>query len=95
MSLTVEQVRQVARLARLHLTPEEEARQATQLSAILGHIAQLQALDTTGVPPMTHASSEPTLLREDVPVASLGGAQAVANAPESMGTSVSVPRIIE
>ena len=95
MSLTVEQVRHVARLARLHLTPEEEARYATQLSAILEHIAQLNALDTAGVPPMTHASAETTLYREDVITPSLGGAVAVSNAPDSVGTSVSVPRIIE
>ena len=95
MSLTVEQVRHVARLARLQLTPEEEARYAGQLSAILDHIAQLNALDTTGVPPMTHASQEATLYRDDVVAPSLGGAAAVANAPEPVGTSVAVPRIIE
>jgi aspartyl-tRNA(Asn)/glutamyl-tRNA(Gln) amidotransferase subunit C len=95
VSVTVEQVRHVSRLARLHLTAEEEARYATQLSAILEHVAQLNALDTTGVPPMTHASTEATLFRDDVPQPSLGGARAVANAPESIGTSVSVPRIIE
>ena len=95
MSLTVEQVRHVARLARLHLTPDEEARYATQISGILEHIAQLNALDTTGVPAMTHASAEPTLYREDAIAPSLGGAVVVSNAPDSVGTSVSVPRIIE
>ena len=95
MSLTAEQVRHVARLARLHLTADEEARYAAQLSAILDHFALLGGLDTQGVPPMTHASGEPTLYRDDVPQPSLGGAAAVANAPESIGTSVVVPRIIE
>ncbi len=95
MSLTAEQVRHVARLARLHLTADEEARYAAQLSAILDHVAQLSALDTRGVPPMTHASAEPTLYRYDLPQPSRVGAAAVANAPESIGTSVVVPRIIE
>ena len=65
MKLTNAQVHHVAKLARLHLTPEEETRYAEQLSGILGHIAELQKLDTRGVEPMTHASPEPMYLRPD------------------------------
>ena len=95
MKLSPEQVRHVAKLARLHLTDDEEARYGAQLSAILSHVEQLQALDVAAVPPMTHASAEPTRLREDVVEPSLGAERAVQNAPERAGTSVAVPRIIE
>lgn len=95
MKLTQEQVRHVAELARLQLTPEEEVRYADQLSAILGHIGELTALDTKDVEPMTHATAEPMYLRPDVPQPSLGGAKTAALAPASVGTSIAVPKIIE
>ena len=95
MKLTLEQVRHVASLARLHLGADEEERLAAELSEILGHVEQLQTLDVSGVPPMTHASDEPTRFREDDVQPSLGAERAVANAPEKLGTSVAVPRIIE
>jgi aspartyl-tRNA(Asn)/glutamyl-tRNA(Gln) amidotransferase subunit C len=95
MSLTREQVRHVATLARLYLTPEEEVVFAQQLSVVLGHIEELSALDVTGVPAMTHASTEPTLYRDDVVVPGFTAEQAVQNAPAHSGTSVAVPRIID
>ena len=95
MSLTREQVRHVARLARLHLSEEDEVRFTSQLGAILGHIEQLQALDVSAVPAMTHAVSEPTLLRDDVVQPSFPAEQVAQAAPAHSGTSVAVPRIIE
>ena len=95
VKLGLEEVRHVARLARLHLSEAEERALTEQLSAILGHVEQLQALDVSSVPPMTHASAEPTRFREDVVVPGLTGEQAVANAPAHVGTAVAVPKIIE
>ena len=95
MKLTLEQVRHVARLARLRLSDDEERRLGEELSAILGHVEQLQSLDVADVPPMTHASEEPTLFREDVVEPSLGPERAVSNAPDKLGTGMAVPRIIE
>lgn len=95
MKLSAEQVRHVATLARLQLTAEEEQQYGAQLSAILSHVEQLQALDVSGVPPMTHASDEPMRTRPDELQPSLGAERAVQNAPEKSGTSVAVPKIIE
>jgi aspartyl-tRNA(Asn)/glutamyl-tRNA(Gln) amidotransferase subunit C len=95
MKLGLDDVRHVARLARLQLSAEEERTLGEQLSAILGYVEELQALDVSAVPPMTHASEAPTRFREDVVAPSLGAERAVANAPEKQGTSVAVPRIIE
>ena len=50
--VTIEDVRRVAELANLELTAEEEPRMQRDLNAILGHIAQLNELDTAGVPAM-------------------------------------------
>lgn len=95
MPLTLEQVRHVARLARLSLTPEEEQAYAGQLSAILEAVAQLQALDVTDVAPTSHASLAEALLREDATRPSLPPERALANAPAREGSCFAVPRILE
>ena len=95
MKLTVEQVRHVATLARLSLTTEEEERYATQLSAILDAVAQLQELDVSGVEPTSHATLASSLLREDATRPSLPPEKALANAPARVGSSFAVPKILE
>ena len=52
ISVTLDDVRRVAELANLELTAEEEPRMQRDLNAILGHIAQLNELDTSAVPAM-------------------------------------------
>jgi aspartyl-tRNA(Asn)/glutamyl-tRNA(Gln) amidotransferase subunit C len=100
VSLSLEEVRRIASLARLKLSPEEEARFAGQLSAILGYVEELKALDVSGVEPMTHAlaaqgSDTAAPLRADDLAPSLGAEVAVAGAPAREGTYFKVPRIIE
>ena len=56
----------IADLARLELTPEEAARTLERLNRVLGLIEALQAVDTTGVAPMTHAGDMVLRLRPDV-----------------------------
>ncbi len=97
MSLSLDEVRRIAVLARLKLSPEEERLFQGQLSAILDYVRQLEELDVAGVEPMTHAlaSGEPAPLREDVVRPSLAPDDALANAPAREGTCFKVPRIIE
>lgn len=95
MTLTLEQVRHVATLARLALSAEEEQRYRLQLSAILDSFAQLAALSTDAVEPTSHASLLEALLREDVVRPSLGAERALANAPARSGTRIVVPKILE
>ena len=96
MALSTEEVRHIASLARLRLRPEEEARLAGELSAILDYVRQLEDLDVAGVEPMTHAlAGEGTPLREDEVKESLPPEKALANAPAREGTCFRVPRIIE
>ncbi len=95
MKLTVEQVRHVATLARLSLTPEEEERYAEQLSAVLEAVALLEELDVSEVEPTSHATLTSSLPREDVTRPSLPPEKALANAPARVGTSFAVPKILE
>ena len=97
MSLSLDEVRRIASLARLKLSPEEEQRFAGQLSAILDHVEALKALDVSGVEPMTHAlaAGEAPVLRPDEVRPGLSPEEAVAAAPARVGTAFEVPRIIE
>jgi len=97
MSLSLDEVRRVARLARLELSPEEERVFQGQLSAILDYVRQLEELDVSDVEPMTHAlaGGDPAPLRADEVRPSLDPDEALANAPAREGTAFKVPRIIE
>jgi aspartyl-tRNA(Asn)/glutamyl-tRNA(Gln) amidotransferase subunit C len=76
-------VERVARLARLELTADETARFAEQLGRILAYAEQVQEVDTTGVPPMSHPFADAADQgREDETRASLPLDAALANAPE-------------
>ena len=74
-------VRHVARLARLHLEPDEEARMREELSGILDHVDVIQALDLDDVPPTTHVLALETVMRDDVPAPSLPQEEALREAP--------------
>ena len=66
MSLTIEDVRKVARLARLAMTEQEAQTAQTQLLNIFGLIEEMQAVNTTGIAPMSHALDITQRLRTDV-----------------------------
>jgi len=65
MSLSTADVQKVARLARLAMNPTEIEAARTQLSGIFELIAEMQAVDTTGIAPMSHAQDLSQRLRED------------------------------
>ncbi len=96
-SLSLEEVRRIAGLARLRLSAEEERTFAVQLSAILDHVRQLEELDVSGVEPMTHAlaAGEAPVLRPDAVEPGLTPEEALAGAPARVDTCFKVPRIIE
>lgn len=66
MKLTNADVRKVARLARLAMSETEIESARTQLTGIFDLIAEMQAVDTTGIAPMSHAQDLSQRLREDV-----------------------------
>lgn len=65
MSLSDDQVRRIARLARIALGPQESAAVREQLNRVLGLIDQMRAVDTAGVEPMAHALDLVQRLRPD------------------------------
>ncbi|MDR2195877.1 MAG: Asp-tRNA(Asn)/Glu-tRNA(Gln) amidotransferase subunit GatC, partial [Gallionellaceae bacterium] len=65
MSLSIEDVKKVARLARLAVDEQEAQTAHAQLSGIFGLIAEMQAVDTSGITPMSHAQDVAQRLRED------------------------------
>ncbi|SFS04856.1 aspartyl/glutamyl-tRNA(Asn/Gln) amidotransferase subunit C [Granulicella pectinivorans] len=106
-SVTIEDVRRVAELANLELTPEEEPLMQRDLNAILGHVQQLQSLDTTGVPIMAqvgdmlaHIGSREldttgSELRSDEIRPSVDRKAVMQSAPETDGRFFKVPKVIE
>jgi aspartyl-tRNA(Asn)/glutamyl-tRNA(Gln) amidotransferase subunit C len=84
----------VARLARLDLTADELAQFTGQLAAVLEHAADVEALDTEGVPPTAHPLPVRNVLRPDVVVPSLDREEVLAQAPDVADHRFRVPRIL-
>jgi aspartyl-tRNA(Asn)/glutamyl-tRNA(Gln) amidotransferase subunit C len=95
MSLNPEEVRRIARLARLDVSPQEAENTRDQLNGILAFIAQLQAVDTAGVAPMAHATDVVQRLRPDVVTETNRRADFQAVAPETEAGLYLVPKVIE
>ena len=89
-----EEVREIATLSRLRLSDEEVAALTQDLDSILGYVAELSALDMTGVEPMTHAVPFDCPLRADEVAPSLPVDEALANAPRREASFFQVPRIV-
>lgn len=95
MALTSDDVRKVARLARLELSDAEIDAQAKHLNGLLQQFEALQTLDVTDIPPTSHSMPRVNVLREDVVRPSLPRDLALANAPEARSGCIVVPRIVE
>ncbi len=95
MKMTIADVEQVARLARLELTAEDKELFAGQMDAILGYVEKLKELNTDGIVPTSHAVPMENAFRADVVRPSIGLEKALANAPEKTGTFFVVPKVIE
>tara|TARA_B000000460_G_scaffold217756_1_gene167909 strand:+ start:25 stop:312 length:288 start_codon:yes stop_codon:yes gene_type:complete len=85
----------VANLARIALSPDQEARLAAQLGDILGYVKKLEELDVTGVDPMAHAVPLANVLRTDEVQPSIPQEAALANAPKQANGLFVVPKIVE
>ena len=95
MKLSTEQVRELALLARLRLTPEEEVALATELDAILGYMDKLNELNTDRIEPFKHAIIGVNPLRDDRITNHSDAESLLSNAPDRDGTFFKVPKIIE
>ena len=83
MALTTDEVRHIARLARLALSDEEVERYREQLSGILDHFQVLNDIDTSDVPPTAQSLDQVNVTREDALRPSLPTEDVLANAPRT------------
>ena len=95
MSAAQFDIKYVAHLARLHLTPDEEKKLGAQLGGILGYIEKLKELDVTGVEPTAHAVPLVNVTRPDEVRPSLPHDEALRNAPAQANGLFMVPKIVE
>ena len=95
MKVTLQDVEQVAKLARLEVSPAEKEAFAKQLSQILTHVETLKQYDTTGIEPTATVLGQVNVFREDIVQPSLPVEKALANAPKREADGFAVPKIIE
>ena len=95
MTISREEVRQVASLARLRLTDAEENELVSHFNTILTYVDKLSALDTEDVTPTAHAVQVPAPLREDIVTNAPTAEALLANAPGRRADFFCVPKIIE
>lgn len=95
MSISLDEVRHVARLARLDLDEAEIMSLQGELNSLLGHFADIQAIESSEIEPKSHAVVLQNVWAEDVPRLGLPREAALKNAPLSRAGLFVVPQIIE
>jgi aspartyl-tRNA(Asn)/glutamyl-tRNA(Gln) amidotransferase subunit C len=95
MSLSDDQIRRIAQLARIAIGDEESAEMRDRLNRVLGLIDQLQAVNTAGIEPMSHALDVVQPLRPDAVTESDQRARFQSGAPAVEGGLYLVPKVIE
>ena len=92
--ITPDQVKHVAKLARLSVDDTDLPRLAGQLESILGYVTKIEQVNVTGVEPLAHALPLHNVLRDDVPGPALPLEKVLQNAPETDGPFFAVPKVI-
>jgi aspartyl-tRNA(Asn)/glutamyl-tRNA(Gln) amidotransferase subunit C len=95
MSVSPEQVRHIARLARIAMSDEEVERLVPELNAIIGWVEQLGEVNTEGVEPLTAVIEQKLRLRDDVVNDGNIRDEVLANAPAAQHGFFAVPKVIE
>ncbi|HOX41316.1 MAG TPA: Asp-tRNA(Asn)/Glu-tRNA(Gln) amidotransferase subunit GatC [bacterium] len=94
--LDIDQVRHIAKLARLKLIPKEEQKFSTQLSSILEYVEQLNEVDTKSVEPLSSVAGLESVYQEDEILESgIGHDDIAKNAPEFKDGFFVVPGVFE
>jgi aspartyl-tRNA(Asn)/glutamyl-tRNA(Gln) amidotransferase subunit C len=93
-SVSRDEVRRIARLARIRVEGAEADALAADLAAVLGYVELLDTLDTRAIDPTSTVIPLATPLRADEPVEPLAPEVAVMNAPSAVGSAFAVPRVL-
>ena len=95
MSVSHEQARHIAKLARIAMTDEELEKLVPELNAIIGWVEQLAEVDTDGVEPLTAVIDQKLRLRDDAVTDGNVRDKVLSNAPEPQHGFFAVPKVIE
>lgn len=95
MSVSPDQVRHIANLARIAMSDEELERLVPELNNILGWVEQLGEVDTDGVEPLTAVIAQKLRLRDDAVTDGDRRDDVLANSPEAEHGFFAVPKVIE
>ena len=95
MSLTINDVKRIAHLARIEVTETEAEATLSKLTGILGLIEEMQAVDTVGIVPMSHSQDVVQRLRVDVVTATNQREAFQKIAPAVEDGLYLVPKVIE
>lgn len=94
MAVSIDDVRVVARLARLEFSEKQEELLADELTAVLQYMATLDEVDTEGIAPMTHVRAVAQGVRDDHVKAGIGTDDALRNAPDTYADYFRVPKVL-
>jgi len=95
MTIDEETVDKIAHLARLELTGDEKQEMIKDMSKILGFMAKLNEIDTTGIEPLVYMTDEVNVFREDVVKQVITHEEALLNAPKHDENYFLVAKVIE
>lgn len=95
MALNLDDIKRIAHLARIEVSDNEAQETLNKLSGILGLIEQMQAVDTTGIAPMSHSQDVTQRLREDVVTQTNQRELFQSIAPATQDGLYLVPKVIE
>jgi len=95
MSVSADQVRHIAKLARIAMSDAELERLVPELNAIIGWVEQLGEVDTEGVEPLTAVIDQKLRLRADIVDDGNCRDAVLANAPDAQHGFFAVPKVIE
>ena len=95
MEITTELVEHLAELSRLEFNEDEIENFKKEFASTLEHVNQINKVDVSGVVAQTTKLNAETDLREDIVQNSLSKEQVILNAPESFGSSIAVPTMVD
>ena len=95
MAISIDEVRKIAQLARIDLTPEEQTRHAETISAVFDYMKILNEVDTSGVAPTFQVTGLMNVYRDDVVVESKLGKKLIEQMPQVEGEELVVPGVFD
>lgn len=93
--LTEEEVKKIAKLARLEITADEVELYRGKLDAVLSHVEDLNQVDVSGVSFFRHIAPDAVAFREDREIASTSQKEILSNAPQVVEDHFSIPKVMD